>query len=191
MMVVGYWFFIKIFFGCYMIVIGFNLEVVEMIGIVVDWYKIYVYVLMGVCVVLVGVMLMGKLNVIQVILVFYFNFYVIVVVVVGGILLFGGWVLMLGLFVGVLLLFMMINVLVMFWIEFFWQLVVFGVVIVLFVVFYIWLQKKDWDGVKGFLVGFMILESLKFICLFGGLIVLFVFLFFVGLLLMGNLIVSG
>ena len=44
---------------------------------------------------------------------------------------------------------MMINALVTLRIEFFWQSVASGVVIIFSVALYTWLQKKDRDGVSG------------------------------------------
>ncbi|MEP4433601.1 MAG: ABC transporter permease, partial [Hyphomicrobiales bacterium] len=51
-----------------------------------------------------------------------------------------------GSLAGVLLLSMMINALVTLRIEFFWQSVASGVVIIVSVATYTWLQKKDRDG---------------------------------------------
>ena len=141
----------KTWFGRYSIAIGSNPESAEMTGISVDRYKIYAYVLMGAMAGLAGVMLTGKLNAIQATSAPYFNLHVIAAVVVGGTSLFGGRAYMLGSLAGVLLLSMMINALVTLRIEFFWQSVASGVVIILSVGFYTWLQKKDRDGSKGIL----------------------------------------
>jgi ribose transport system permease protein len=48
---------------------------------------------------------------------------------------------------------MMINALVTLRIEFFWQSVASGVVIVSSVALYAWMQKKDRDGAGGWLAG--------------------------------------
>ena len=106
---------------------------------------------MGAMAGLAGVMLTGKLNAIQATSAPYFNLHVIAAVVAGGTSLFGGRAYMLGSLAGVLLLSMMINALVTLRIEFFWQSVASGVVIILSVGFYTWLQKKDRDGSKGIL----------------------------------------
>ncbi|MDB2408122.1 hypothetical protein N9W17_06380 [Jannaschia sp.] len=58
---------------------------------------------------------------------------------------------MVGSLAGVLLLSMMINALVTLRIEFFWQSVASGVVIVSSVALYTWMQKKDRDGAGGWL----------------------------------------
>ncbi len=141
----------KTWFGRYSIAIGSNPESAEMTGIAVDRYKVYAYVLMGAMAGLAGVMLTGKLNAIQATSAPYFNLHVIAAVVVGGTSLFGGRAYMLGSLAGVLLLSLMINALVTLRIEFFWQSVASGVVIILSVGLYTWLQKKDRDGSKGVL----------------------------------------
>ena len=68
---------------------------------------------------------------------------------------------MLGSFAGVLLLSMMINALVTLRIEFFWQSVASGVVIITSVAFYTWLQKKDRDGAKGMLAAFSAPDNVR------------------------------
>ncbi len=141
----------KTWFGRYSIAIGSSPESAEMTGISVDRYKVYAYVLMGAMAGLAGVMLTGKLNAIQATSAPYFNLHVIAAVVVGGTSLFGGRAYMLGSLAGVLLLSLMINALVTLRIEFFWQSVASGVVIILSVGLYTWLQKKDRDGSKGIL----------------------------------------
>jgi len=60
---------------------------------------------------------------------------------------------MLGSFAGVLLLSMMINALVTLRIEFFWQSVASGVVIIASVALYTWMQTKDRDGSGSWLAG--------------------------------------
>ncbi|MEM1286999.1 MAG: ABC transporter permease [Pseudomonadota bacterium] len=145
-MVVGYFLLRQTHFGRYTIAIGSNPEASEMTGVSVDRHKIYAYVLMGAMAALAGILLMGKLNAIQATSAPYFNLHVIAAVVVGGTSLFGGRPSMVGSFAGVLLLSMMINALVTLRIEFFWQSVASGVVIIVSVAAYAWLQKKDRDG---------------------------------------------
>ncbi|MEM1298391.1 MAG: ABC transporter permease [Pseudomonadota bacterium] len=138
-------------FGRYTIAIGSNPEAAGMTGIAIDRHKIYAYVLMGAMAGLAGVMLTGKLNAIQATSAPYFNLHVIAAVVVGGTSLFGGRASLIGSFAGVLLLSMMINALVTLRIEFFWQSVGSGVVIITSVALYTWLQTKDRDGAKSLL----------------------------------------
>jgi ribose transport system permease protein len=146
----GYFLLRKTHFGRYTIAIGSNPEASEMTGIAVDRHKVYAYILMGTMAALAGIMLTGKLNAIQATSAPYFNLHVIAAVVVGGTSLFGGRASIVGSLAGVLLLSMMINALVTLRIEFFWQSVASGVVIIASVALYTWLQKKDRDGTGGF-----------------------------------------
>ena len=151
--IAGYVLLTRSYFGRYTIAIGSNPEAAELTGISVKRHKVYAYVLCGAAAALAGVMLTGKLNAIQATSAPYFNLHVIAAVVVGGTSLFGGRASMLGSFAGVLLLSMMINALVTLRIEFFWQSVASGVVIVSSVALYTWMQKKDRDGAGGWLAG--------------------------------------
>lgn len=148
-LVLGYYLLTSTHFGRYTIAIGSNPEASEMTGIAVDRHKIYAYVMMGTMAALAGIMLTGKLNAIQATSAPYFNLHVIAAVVVGGTSLFGGRASIIGSLAGVLLLSMMINALVTLRIEFFWQSVASGVVIIFSVALYTWLQKKDRDGSSG------------------------------------------
>lgn len=175
-MAVGYVVLTRTYFGRYTIAIGSNPEASEMTGVAVDRHKIYAYVLMGAAAAMAGVMLTGKLNAIQATSAPYFNLHVIAAVVVGGTSLFGGRASMLGSLAGVLLLSMMINALVTLRIEFFWQSVASGVVIVSSVALYTWMQKKDRDGAHGLLAALRSKEAQKLIrfsaALIGALILL-------------------
>lgn len=148
-MVVGYGLLKRTHFGRYTVAIGSSPESAELTGIAVDRYKLYAYVLMGAMAGLAGIMLMGKLNAVQATSAPYFNLHVIAAVVVGGTSLFGGRASLLGSLAGVLLLSMMINALVTLRIEFFWQSVGSGIVIITSVALFTWLQTKDRDGASG------------------------------------------
>ncbi|MFK8034403.1 MAG: ABC transporter permease [Hyphomicrobiales bacterium] len=147
--VLGYFLLKSTHFGRYTISIGSNPEASEMTGIAVDRHKVYAYILMGVMAAMAGILLTGKLNAVQATSAPYFNLHVIAAVVVGGTSLFGGRASIIGSLAGVLLLSMMINALVTLRIEFFWQSVASGVVIIVSVATYTWLQKKDRDGGGG------------------------------------------
>ena len=181
----------KTYFGRYSIAIGSNPEAAAMTGISVDRYKVYAYVLMGAMAGLAGVMLTGKLNAIQATSAPYFNLHVIAAVVVGGTSLFGGRAYMLGSLAGVLLLSMMINALVTLRIEFFWQSVASGVVIILSVAFYTWLQKKDRDGSMGFLASLSTPENRKTFKLAGALLIALLTFVVLGLLFATDTTGSG
>lgn len=171
----GYWALTRTYFGRYTVAIGSSPEASEMTGVAVDRYKIYAYTLMGACAALAGLMLTGKLNAIQATSAPYFNLHVIAAVVVGGTSLFGGRASIFGSLAGVLLLSMMINALVTLRIEFFWQSVASGAVIVSSVALYTWMQKKDRDGAQSLLAGLRTTEAqrlLKFSALIIGLLIL-------------------
>lgn len=148
-MIAGYFILRRTHLGRYSVAIGSDPQAAELTGIAVDRHKVYAYVLMGAMAGLAGVMLLGKLNAVQATSAPLFNLHVIAAVVVGGTSLFGGRPSLLGSLAGVLLLAMMINALVTLRIEFFWQSVGSGVVIVSSVALYTWLQKKDRDGSAG------------------------------------------
>lgn len=148
-LIIGYFIYTRTKLGRYAIAIGSNPEAAELTGVPVNRYKVYVYVLMGSMAGLAGVMLAGKLNAVQATSAPFFNLHVIAAVVVGGTSLFGGRGSIVGSLAGVLLLAMMINALVTLRIEFFWQSVASGAVIILSVAFYTWLQMKDRDGQGG------------------------------------------
>lgn len=148
-MILGYFIYTRTHLGRYAIAIGSNTEAAELTGIPVNRYKVYVYVLSGAAAGLAGVMLAGKLNAVQATSAPFFNLHVIAAVVVGGTSLFGGRGSIIGSLAGVLLLAMMINGLVTLRIEFFWQSVASGAVIITSVAFYTWLQMKDRDGKAG------------------------------------------
>lgn len=185
-MIGGYILLRKTYFGRYTIAIGSNPEAAEMTGVSVDRHRIYAYVLMGAAAGLAGVMLTGKLNAIQATSAPYFNLHVIAAVVVGGTSLFGGRGSLAGSFAGVLLLAMMVNALVTLRMEFFWQSVASGVVIVSSVALYTWLEKKDRDGARGLLAGLASPDSMKLIKLAGGLLGGIAILLIIGFLFAGG-----
>lgn len=182
-MIGGYFLLKYTHFGRYTIAIGSNPEASEMTGISVDRHRIYAYVLMGAMAALAGLLLTGKLNAVQATSAPYFNLHVIAAVVVGGTSLFGGRASIIGSLAGVLLLAMMINALVTLRIEFFWQSVASGVVIILSVAIYTWLQKKDRDGSGGLRAAFANPDTRKIFKLAVGLIVAFAILLIGGLLM--------
>ncbi|MFK7901941.1 MAG: ABC transporter permease [Nitratireductor sp.] len=190
-MVGGYFLLRKTHFGRYTISIGSNPEAAEMTGVSVDRHRVYAYVLMGAAAGLAGIMLMGKLNAIQATSAPYFNLHVIAAVVVGGTSLFGGRGSMIGSFAGVLLLAMMINALVTLRIEFFWQSVASGVVIVSSVALYTWIQKKDRDGAKGYFAGLQSPDGRKMIKFIGLLAAVLTSLIVIGFLFAGDTVPSG
>ncbi len=190
-MIAGYFLLRRSHFGRYTIAIGSNPEAAELTGIAVNRHKVYAYVLCGACAALAGVMLTGKLNAIQATSAPYFNLHVIAAVVVGGTSLFGGRASMIGSFAGVLLLSMMINALVTLRIEFFWQSVASGVVIVSSVALYSWMQKKDRDGAGGLIAALMTSEGQKLTRFSAIIIGALILLLAIGAIFAGNPQASG
>lgn len=190
-MIGGFLLLRRSYFGRYSIAIGSNSEAAELTGIAVNRHKVYAYVLCGAAAALAGVMLTGKLNAIQATSAPYFNLHVIAAVVVGGTSLFGGRASMIGSFAGVLLLSMMINALVTLRIEFFWQSVASGVVIVSSVALYTWLQKKDRDGSGGILASLTTPEGQKMLRLTAAIIGALILLLAIGAILAGDPKASG
>ena len=126
--------------GRYAIAIGGNTESAVLAGIDVARHKLYQYMLMGGLAGFAGIMLTGRLNAIQATSGQGLTLHTIAAVVVGGTSLFGGRGSMLGSLVGVLLLSMVINALVNLRLDFFWQQVAAGIIIIVSVGFYSSLQ---------------------------------------------------
>lgn len=190
-MIAGYVILRRTYFGRYTIAIGSSPESAELTGIGVNRHKVYAYVLCGACAALAGLMLTGKQNAIQATMAPFFNLHVIAAVVVGGTSLFGGRASMIGSFAGVLLLAMMLNALVTLRIEFFWQPVASGFVIISSVALYAWIQKKDRDGSGGFLAGLRTSEGQKTMRLVAIIVGLLILLLAIGGLTAGETVPSG
>lgn len=190
-MVAGYYILQRTYFGRYTIAIGSSPESAELTGIGVKRHKVYAYVLCGACAALAGLMLTGKQNAIQATMAPFFNLHVIAAVVVGGTSLFGGRASMIGSFSGVLLLAMMLNALVTLRIEFFWQPVASGFVIISSVALYAWIQKKDRDGAAGLFAGLRTSEGQKTIRLVAAITGLLILLLALGGLTAGEVVPSG
>ncbi|MGF1627643.1 MAG: ABC transporter permease [Alphaproteobacteria bacterium] len=138
--------------GRYAIAIGGNTESAVLAGINVARHKLYQYMLMGGLAGCAGIMLTGRLNAIQATSGQGLTLHTIAAVVVGGTSLFGGRGSMVGSLVGVLLLSMVVNALVNLRLDFFWQQVAAGVIIIVSVGFYSSLQDKN-GSLKGRLRG--------------------------------------
>jgi len=122
--------------GRYAVAIGGNTEAAVLTGIDVHRHKIYQYMLLGGLAGLAGILLTGRLNAIQATAGMGLTLHTIAAVVVGGTSLFGGRGSMAGTLVGVLLLSMVVNALVMLRLDFFWQQVAAGLIIITSVAFY-------------------------------------------------------
>lgn len=190
-MVAGYYILQRTYFGRYTVAIGSSPESAELTGIGVNRHKVYAYALCGACAALAGLMLTGKQNAIQATMAPFFNLHVIAAVVVGGTSLFGGRASIIGSFSGVLLLAMMLNALVTLRIEFFWQPVASGFVIISSVALYAWIQKKDRDGAGGWLADLKTAEGMKMVRFAAAIIGLLIALLAIGGLTAGDVVASG
>ncbi len=141
---------------------------------------------MGALAGLAGVMLAGKLNSIQATSASFLNLHVIAAVVVGGTSLFGGRASMLGAFCGVILLTMITNATIILRIEFFWQSVAAGIVIVISVAAYSWLRAKDKDVSGSFLSSALSKQNLAILKFLGGLLAALFALLIIGFVLPGG-----
>ncbi len=135
--------------GRYAVAIGGNTEAAQLTGIDVTRHKIYQYMLLGGLAGLAGILLTGRLNAIQATAGMGLTLHTIAAVVVGGTSLFGGRGSMAGSLVGVLLLSMVVNALVLLRLDFFWQQVAAGVIIITSVAFYAALQDPGKGGLSG------------------------------------------
>jgi ribose transport system permease protein len=150
-LVVGFFVYRYTPLGRYAVAIGGNTEAAVLTGIDVTRHKIFQYMLLGGLAGLAGVMLTGRLNAIQATAGMGLTLHTIAAVVVGGTSLFGGRGSMAGSLVGVLLLSMVVNALVLLRLDFFWQQVAAGVIIITSVAFYAAMQDPGKGGVSGLL----------------------------------------
>lgn len=178
--VIGHIVLTRTYFGRYALGIGSDPEAAEMAGIAVHRQRVFAYALMGALAGLAGVMLAGKLNSIQATSASFLNLHVIAAVVVGGTSLFGGRASMLGALCGVILLAMITNATIILRIEFFWQSVAAGAVIVISVATYSWLQAQDKDGTGGFAAALFTRQNLSIFKFIGGLIAALIALLILG-----------
>jgi len=150
-LVIGFFVYRYTPLGRYAVAIGGNTEAAVLTGIDVTRHKIYQYMLLGGLAGLAGILLTGRLNAIQATAGMGLTLHTIAAVVVGGTTLFGGRGSMAGSLVGVLLLSMVVNALVLLRLDFFWQQVAAGVIIITSVAFYAALQDPGKGGLSGVL----------------------------------------
>lgn len=141
-LLIGFFIYHRTKLGRYAVAIGGNREAAMLAGINIVQHKVFHYALMGFCAALAGILLTGRLNAIQATAAQGFALHTIAAVVVGGTVLFGGRGTMFGTLVGVILLSMVTNALVLLRFQFFWQLVAAGLIIIMSIAFYSWLQRR-------------------------------------------------
>tara|TARA_R110000868_G_scaffold106340_9_gene291718 strand:- start:2443 stop:3477 length:1035 start_codon:yes stop_codon:yes gene_type:complete len=128
--VVAHWLFNLTTFGVHVRAVGGNTEAARLAGIRVNRLTIAVYSFMGIAVGLGGLLWMARIDGTQATLGTGMEIHVIAATIIGGTSLFGGRGTLFGTVLGGLLLTMLNNALVIAGVEFFWQLVAIGIIVI-------------------------------------------------------------
>ncbi len=118
-------------FGLHVRAIGGNREAARLAGVPVNRVEVMVYVLMGMATALGGLIMMARIDSTQATIGTAMEIHVISAVIIGGTSLFGGRGTIYGTVMGALLLSMMTNALVIAGVDFFWQLVAMGSIVLI------------------------------------------------------------
>ena len=129
--VFGAWLFNNTRFGLHVRAIGGNRESVRLSGVPVDKIELMVYAMMGLVTALGGLIMIARIDSTQATIGTSMEIHVIAAVIIGGTSLFGGRGTILGTVLGALLLSMMTNALVIAGVDFYWQLVVMGAIVLI------------------------------------------------------------
>ena len=127
----GGWLFNHTKFGLHARAIGGNREAARLAGVPVNFIEVMVYVLMGLVTALGGLIMIARIDSTQATIGTAMEIHVIAAVIIGGTSLFGGSGTVYGTVLGALLLSMMTNALVIAGVDYFWQLVVMGVIVLI------------------------------------------------------------
>ena len=127
---VAHWLFNLTTFGVHVRAVGGNTEAARLAGIQVNRLTIAVYCFMGIAVGLGGLLWMARIDGTQATLGTAMEIHVIAATIIGGTSLFGGRGTLYGTVLGGLLLTMLNNALVIAGVEFFWQLVAIGIIVI-------------------------------------------------------------
>jgi ribose/xylose/arabinose/galactoside ABC-type transport system permease subunit len=125
----GAWLFNHTKFGLHVRATGGNREAARLAGVPVNRVEVMVYVLMGLVTALGGLIMIARIDSTQATIGTAMEIHVISAVIIGGTSLFGGRGTIYGTVVGAILLSMMTNALVIAGVDYFWQLVVMGVIV--------------------------------------------------------------
>ena len=126
----SWWLFNRTRFGVYCRAVGGNREAARLAGIPVSRVEVLVYTFMGICVTIGGLIWMARIDGTQATLGTAMEIHVIAATIIGGTSLFGGRGTIYGSLLGAILLTMLNNALVIAGVEFFWQLVAIGAIVV-------------------------------------------------------------
>lgn len=125
------WLFKHTKFGVHVRAIGGNREAARLAGVPVNLIEVMVYVMMGVVTALGGLIMIARIDSTQATIATGMEIHVIAAVIIGGTSLFGGRGSVYGTVMGALLLSMMTNALVIAGVDFFWQLVAMGAIVLI------------------------------------------------------------
>jgi ribose/xylose/arabinose/galactoside ABC-type transport system permease subunit len=125
-----HWLFNLTRFGVHVRAVGGNREAARLAGIPVTRIEISVYAYMGLAVALGGLLWMARIDGTQATLGTAMEIHIIAATIIGGTSLFGGRGSLFGTLLGALLLTMLNNALVIAGVEFFWQLVAVGCIVI-------------------------------------------------------------
>ncbi|WP_306258747.1 ABC transporter permease [Pararhizobium sp. IMCC21322] len=127
---VAHWLFNLTTFGVHVRAVGGNTEAARLAGIRVNRITIAVYCFMGIAVGLGGLLWMARIDGTQATLGTGMEIHVIAATIIGGTSLFGGRGTLYGTVLGGILLTMLNNALVIAGVEFFWQMVAIGIIVI-------------------------------------------------------------
>ena len=125
----GYWLMNHTKFGVYFRALGGNKEALRLMGVTVKRVELMVYGFMGFMVGLGGLIMIARIDSTQATIATASEIHVIAAVIIGGTSLFGGKGTIYGSVAGAILLSMVANALVIGGADFFWQLVVTGIIV--------------------------------------------------------------
>ncbi|MEM8590327.1 MAG: ABC transporter permease [Pseudomonadota bacterium] len=126
----SYWLFNHTSFGLHVRAVGGNRESARLAGVNVQRIEVLTYALMGFAVALGGLLWMARIDGTQATMGTAMEIHVIAAVIIGGTSLFGGRGTIYGSLLGAILLSMLNNALVIAGVEFFWQLVAIGAIVI-------------------------------------------------------------
>ena len=129
--VFGAWLFNHTKFGLHVRAVGGNREAARLAGVPVNRVEVMVYALMGLVTALGGLIMIARIDSTQATIGTAMEIHVISAVIIGGTSLFGGRGTIYGTVMGAILLAMMTNALVIAGVDFFWQLVVMGGIVLI------------------------------------------------------------
>ena len=127
----GAWLFNHTKFGLHVRAVGGNREAARLAGVPVNLIEVIVYAFMGLVTALGGLIMIARIDSTQATIGTAMEIHVIAAVIIGGTSLFGGSGTVYGTILGALLLSMMTNALVIAGVDYFWQLVIMGVIVLI------------------------------------------------------------